>query len=255
MWKRFPDHGALDGVGPATILAGMDGRRILAVCIAFFASFDAAAVCADPSEVNYVADPARFRSDIDWVLGRLRSSPGLETLRVKMKRDNNVDCIDSPAAAIAPQRSGQGLGTIELCPQLAEIVANRDQIAFVLAHEAGHLFLRHTEKTRVVADAMVARHPGAFRGITDAQLKLQQEIEAKELYPFELEQEREADTFATDLIYKLGFDAQSAARSMRDFERWLAGKSNHEHHLATHGSGFERAQRIIERSENLGSPF
>ena len=118
---------------------------------------------------------------------------------------------------------------LELCRQ------QRDEIAFVLGHEMGHIVRRHTLE-RIVKDAAVSLLLRQSSGIQAASAWVNQAGRQVLGSAFSKEEELEADGFAVNLVRAAGGDASAGERLM---EKLLQGNPNQGvgiggHYFATH---------------------
>jgi predicted Zn-dependent protease len=119
---------------------------------------------------------------------------------------------------------------LELCRQ-----QRRDEIAFVLGHEMGHIVRRHTLE-RIVKDAAVSLLLRQSSGIQAASAWVNQAGRQVLGSAFSKEEELEADGFAVNLVRAAGGDASAGDRLL---EKLLQGNPNQGvgiggHYFATH---------------------
>jgi predicted Zn-dependent protease len=134
-------------------------------------------------------------------------------------------------------------------PLLEICQGERDEIAFVLGHEIGHIVLRHT-LDRIVKDAalsLLLRHASrkqaasAWFGQTGRQILSR---------AFSREDELEADGFAVALVRKAGGDFLAAERLFEKLARLTSGQrvGLAGHYLATHPPFPERLANLLTRT-------
>ena len=116
-------------------------------------------------------------------------------------------CGDIGAAALEGSLGTPGnVDTVFLCSELKRWKLDDDQLFYVIAHEMGHLALRHTtqidEKQKELVDLLTIMRP---KDVADAKAWI-----AEKIAPMKLQFEKEADHFAVDLMRQAGIDPRRA---------------------------------------------
>ncbi len=113
--------------------------------------------------------------------------------RDSYKIEANLQCVK---AANAFAMFG---GKILVTSGLFDLVKSENGLAFVIAHELGHVYLRHNSKQMI--SGLLATTFASFLGIEDAQKYFMSLTEVAHL-KFGRDAERQADEFALDLVTK-----------------------------------------------------
>lgn len=135
-------------------------------------------------------------------------------------------------------------GYIFLTDALLKLVdKNRDEIAFVLAHEILHVMLKHPFN-RIIADH-------SFRAVSNIVTKsgvlgtfAKQAIGDLLKKSYSREKELEADKYAVRLMYSAGFDPHSAKTLLRKLEPGSPADLPVYNYFLTHPSIEERIEKI-----------
>jgi len=116
-------------------------------------------------------------------------------------------------------------GFIYVTSGLIETAQNEPQLAGVLAHEIGHVILRHG--TAEVSNAYADLAPNTSRNrasVNDAMSRLNIRFEPTAVpLKYSREEERQADVIATQVMYDAGFDPQQAIPL---FQKIASGRSS-----------------------------
>jgi len=107
---------------------------------------------------------------------------------------------------------------VELCAQ------QRDEIAFVLGHEMGHILRRHT-LDRLVRDAALSLLLRQSSGKLAASAWLGKAGRQVLARAYSKENELEADAFAIGLIKSAGGEPQAGERFLEKLEQWSSGQN------------------------------
>lgn len=150
--------------------------------------------------------------------------------------------LDEPNAMALPG------GFIYLTRGLLETVTSDDELAFVIAHEVGHVVGRHARKAisqdtivSVLASILLSGASEIIRTAADVLYTMQR-------LGYSRNQEREADNFALKYMQAAGYNPWGAISMLSKFaDRKLNGL---ERYFSTHPGADERIQRL---SRQLGS--
>jgi predicted Zn-dependent protease len=129
---------------------------------------------------------------------------------------------------------------------------DQDEVAFILAHEMGHV-VRHHAKQRLVNSSLasLAATASPARGLID--LALRNLVENFVVGSYSSKREFEADGFAVALASAAGFDPQGAVRFLNRFfdESGIVEKiDNYFSFFTDHPPTKERIARIRESLDN-----
>jgi Zn-dependent protease with chaperone function len=130
---------------------------------------------------------------------------------------------------------------LELCQ------VQRDEIAFVLGHEMGHIVLRHT-LDRIVKDAAVSLLLRRASGRNAARAWLSKAGQQLLSSAYSSDNELEADSFAVALVETAGGDALAGERLLEKLAQRTTAQS-----LGVAGNYFATHPPLVERVANLRS--
>lgn len=147
--------------------------------------------------------------------------------------------IDEPNALALPG------GFVYLTRGLVEVVISDDELAFVIAHEVGHVVGRHARKAisqdtiiSVLASILLGGASQIVRTAADVLYTLQR-------LGYSRNQEREADNFALKYIKAAGYNPVGAITMLSKFsDQRLRGL---ERYFSTHPDAGERIQRLAKQ--------
>ncbi len=138
-------------------------------------------------------------------------------------------------------------GPVLITKALANLLTTDDELAFVLAHETGHIAAQHGRKA--INRALVAQGLAAllFRNTSDS-LKIGMNI-MYTLYDrgYSRDQEYQADSYGVDLMGKAGYNREGAIKALAKLGMQRAKGINK--YLATHPDVPDRIDRVAELSE------
>jgi predicted Zn-dependent protease len=190
-----------------------------------------AAIVRNPTVNNY----------LDAIGRRLvMKAPGGEQFRFQFKivDDRSINAAGFPGGIVYVNR-----GTIES-------VANEAELAGVMAHEIGHIVLRHG--THQISKAYVLQVPvstiGAVgsKSVTEILSKIGGGFAASSMVlRNQQETESQADLLGTQIIYDAGYDPRAAARFFEKIEK--------EQFVSDHPSPANRMANIAQEIERLGA--
>jgi predicted Zn-dependent protease len=186
------------------------------------------------------AELTRYISDLGRKL--VRFAPGNNyPFTFKVVRDKNVNAFALPGGPIYVYT-----GTIEQAE-------NESQLAGVLAHEIGHVVLRHS--TNALTKAMAARGVLALvGGIMGEEVKALTGAGVNSVFlKYSRDHEREADLMAAQILYdSRQYDPREMAHFFQKLER-LPGPRQVEF-LSDHPDPGNRVQLISQEVASLGQP-
>lgn len=147
--------------------------------------------------------------------------------------------IEEPNAMALPG------GFIYLTRGLLETVTSDDELAFVIAHEVGHVVGRHVRKAvsqdaiiSVLASILLGNAPQVLRTAADVLYTMQR-------LGYSRNQEREADSFALKYMQAAGYNPWGAISMLSKFaDRKLRGL---ERYFSTHPGADERMKRLLKQ--------
>ena len=176
----------------------------------------------------------QFTADIGgWLVNRLANNRLTFVFHVTAEPTPNAFAL--PGGPIFISRP-----LLELCQ------GQRDEIAFILAHEMGHIVLRHAVE-RMVSDtifSMLLRQTTGRHAIVAWLGRVGQKALSR---AYSREQELEADTFAADLLRDCGGEIQAGAQLFQKLARAPTGGG-----LTFFGEYFATHPPLPERLAHLG---
>jgi Zn-dependent protease with chaperone function len=177
----------------------------------------------------------RFATDIGlWLADHVQEKMIPFTFRITAERELNSYALPGGPVFLS-------LPLLEACQ------GERDEIAFILAHEMAHIVLRHAVD-RIVRDSLFSLllQRSAARSAAGAWLgKVGQQTLSR---AYSRENELEADAFALSLIRTCGGDETAGERLFEKLARGLSSQS-----VITPGEYFATHPPLIERLAHLRS--
>ncbi|NNN04882.1 MAG: M48 family metalloprotease [Elusimicrobia bacterium] len=203
------------------------------------------------------ADTQKLLVDVQKAFYQARELARLPDARLQIfNRDDLRDCTTSAYSEMA-FRGMRPYDAVLICSNFRFVVANYEQIFFVIAHELGHLKYRHAELAedteKLLRGRWLAAHPRNPNTPYDRKERRRQLTAAvcPQLNRQASDQEFEADRFAVDLTRRAGYDPTQGALTQRQIADYLAAAARTD--VPGHDR-LERARRIIERAEASLSP-
>jgi len=147
--------------------------------------------------------------------------------------------IDEPNAIALPG------GVVYVTRGLLETVTSDDELAFVIAHEVGHIVCKHARKAisqetviSILGSILLGGAPQAIRTAADVLYTLQR-------LGYSRNQEREADNYALNYMMAAGYNPIGAIAMLSRFmDKKLKGL---ERYFSTHPGADERIERLAKR--------
>jgi Zn-dependent protease with chaperone function len=147
--------------------------------------------------------------------------------------------IDEPNAIALPG------GVVYVTRGLLETVTSDDELAFVIAHEVGHVVCKHARKAisqdtviSILASILLGGAPQVLRSAADVLYTLQR-------LGYSRNQEREADSYALNYMIAAGYNPMGAITMLSKFlDKKLKGL---ERYFSTHPGADERIERLAKR--------
>ena len=196
-------------------------------------------------------DSNKLLIDVQSAFSQARDLAHLPNARLQVfDRDDLRDCTTSAYSEMA-FKGTRPYDAVLICSNFRFVVANYEQVLFVIAHELGHLKQRHAEasddKEKLLREAWVAAHPANPKRLYDPKERQRQLAAAvcPELSRQAVDQEFEADRFAVDLTRQAGYDPAQGALTQRQIADYLAALVRAD--LPGHDR-LERARRIMQRA-------
>jgi len=173
------------------------------------------------------------RDRLDAILSRLRAVVARRDrrFRVHLVRDENENAFALPG------------GWILVTQRLYAMLEDDDEMAFVLAHEMGHVIKRHAFE-RIVTEATVGATMAAVpkaRVIGSIVKATGRDLLQK---AYSRDREFQADRLAVGLCHAAGFDPRAASRLCRRLSRDDASGPRLANYFATHPPLDERRREI-----------
>jgi len=211
-----------------------------------------------------------FSPQQDTEMGRVLAADAEQTFRLADDHNSNVylDALGKQLIAHAPGNKypyqfkivNDGAinawalpgGFIYVTSGLIEAAQNEPQLAGALAHEIGHVVLRHG--TAEVSQAYESRVSNSIRGrvsVSDAMSRLDLRFQPDSvLLKYSREEERQADIIATQILYDTGFDP----RTMTQFFQKISNdrSNNTTEFLNNHPDLANRAANVRREIQNIG---
>ncbi len=178
-------------------------------------------------------EPTKFAAQIcDWLAAHVTEKQLPFRLWVTGERELNAIALPGGPVFVS-------------WPLLHWCARDRDQIAFVLAHEMGHVVRRHT-LNRLVKDAAVSLLLRRSSGKIAASAWFNNVGRQMLAAAFSKDDELEADRFARDLIDTAGGDPLGGERFLEKLRNQTSGRE-----VATRGEYFSSHPCPAERLANL----
>lgn len=133
----------------------------------------------------------------------------------------------------APEANAFALpgGYVFVTRRLLELCGGEDEVAYLLAHEMGHVLERHPAEQKLVRTLMHALRAGRFAS----------ELLGK---AYSREQEHEADQKAMELAGEAGFDREAGLRVLRKLGKAAPETGEITRYFSTHPSTEERLEHL-----------
>jgi beta-barrel assembly-enhancing protease len=194
---------------------------------------DLAAALLERTALVEENEVTRYASQIgDWLAARVKERKLPFSVRVTAEREPNALALPGGPVFVS-------------WPLLKMCQGERDEIAFLLGHEMGHIVRRHA-LDRIVKDAALGLLLRQSSGRHAASAWLSKAGHQLLDRAYSREDELEADVFAVALIRTAGGDALAGERLLGTLAQWTAGQD-----VSIAGDYFSSHPRFADRIANL----